>query len=540
MARAANAPADSRPDFILVRTAATATDADLQALDARAGVLETTWRSTLVPGLRCVRIAPGSFDAAAKVLRADPLVRYAEPDAIRHTLAQSTPYGITMVTAPTLWPTTRGLGAVVADLDTGIDLAHPDLPAPALSESFIFGETVQDGHGHGTHTAGTIAALNNTIGVVGVAPECTLIAGKVLSNSGSGPDSSVAAGIDWAVAHHARVISMSLGGSDNGQALHDSCDAALAAGVLVVASAGNSNTATPSYPASFSSVLSVAAVDSSMARASFSNFGPTISLSAPGVGVTSTYVAAVATWNSVGHSANPLSGSADGIATGNAIYCDIGDTAAAFPTTVSGNIAHIRRGSGTFQLKVQNAVDAGAIGVIISNNVSGNFTGTLNQNFDIPVVAISQADGDNLQAADGTSATINTAGSHVYAGLSGTSMACPHVSGVASLLFAVRPTATPAQVRTAMEQTAIDLGDPGRDDNFGYGLVQAAAAAANLQAQIPCPADFNAADGLTVQDIFDYLNAWFAGVIRADFNGVSGLNTQDVFDFLNAWFAGCH
>ncbi len=538
---------EARPGFLLVRTIAGASDTDVKALDARAGIVETVWASTLVPGLRCVRLAPGGGggDAAAlKALRADPLVRYAEPDYIRHAQAQSTPYGITMVQAPTVWAAagpggTRGTGAVVADLDTGLDLLHPDLPAPATMQSFIDGQAVQDGHGHGTHTAGTICALDNTIGVVGVAPSATLIVGKVLSDGGSGPDSSVAAGIDWAVANRARVISMSLGGSDDGQAMHDSCDAALAAGVLVVAAAGNSNSSAPSYPAAWSSVLSVAAVSSTMARASFSNFGPTISLSAPGVSVTSTYVSGLATWSAAGHIATPLTGSASGVVSGNAVYCGIGDSAAAFPPAVAGQIAHIRRGTNSFQEKAQFAVDAGAVGVIISNNVAGSFSGTLGQEFAIPVVGISQADGDNLQAADGVATTINTAGNHTYGSLSGTSMACPHVSGVAALLFAARPTSTPAQVRSAMEQTAMDLGDPGRDDLFGWGLVQASAAMGNLLAQIPCPADYDGAVGLSVQDIFAFLNDWFAGTIRSDFNGVGGLTTQDIFDFLNAWFAGC-
>jgi subtilisin family serine protease len=550
----------TNPDHVLVRTVETATSADLKALDARAGNggATTIWTSTLVPGLRAIRIAPGTRDAALKAYRADPLVRYAEPDYIRHALAQSTPYGITMVGAPQAWvgvtgvgsfPPSRGTGAVVADLDTGIDLGHPDLPVPALTASFIDGETVQDGHSHGSHTAGTIVAVDNTEGVVGVAPSATLIAGKVLSNGGSGPDSSVAAGIDWAVAHHARVISMSLGGSDDSQAMHDSCDAALAAGVLVVAAAGNANSSAPSYPAAYSSVLSVAAVDSNMARASFSNFGPTISVCAPGVSVQSTVpiITASAMWSTVSHAGNVLSGSALGSVTGAAVYCGTGGTSADFPAAVSGNIAHIRRGGTdstgatlSFQTKVINALTAGAVGVIVSNNVAGGFSGTTNLSLDVPCVSISQADGDDLQANSGVTATIGVAPTgHGYANFSGTSMACPHVAGVAALLIGAVPTATPAQVRSAMEQTALDLGDPGRDDNFGWGLVRAVPALQNLKAQIPCPPDFNASGGLEVQDIFDFLNAWFAGDFRANYNGQDGLTVQDIFDFLNGWFAGC-
>jgi len=332
---------------------------------------------------------------------------------------------------------------------------------------------------------------------------------------------------------------MSLGDTADSQALHDSCDAALAAGVLVVAAAGNGDTDALFYPADYSSVLAVAAVDSSMARASFSNFGPAISLAAPGVNVQSTYIGAQAVWSGVGHSAVPLAGSGDGTATGSAIYCGLGLDPSDFPPTVSGQIAHIRRGSGSFQQKAQNAVDAGAIGVIISNNSGGLFSGTLNASFAIPVIGISQADGDDLQALSGTPAMISPTGDHTYGTLSGTSMACPHVAGVATLLFSALPGATPAQVRTAMEQTALDLGDPGRDDLFGYGLVRADAAVQYLLVHAPCAADINADGVRTVADIFALLSEWFRHTARADWNHNGQWDVADIFAYLTSWFAGC-
>ncbi|MGH8860185.1 MAG: S8 family serine peptidase, partial [Jatrophihabitantaceae bacterium] len=323
--------------------------------------------------------------------------------------------------------------------------------------------------------------------------------------------------------------------------LHDACDAALAAGTLVVAAAGNDDANELFYPADYGSVLAVAAVDSASARASFSNFGPSISLSGPGVNVPSTFVTSVATatWSATDHTGAALDGSAIVSASGNAVFCGIGDTPGAFPAAVAGNIAHIRRGTLTFQAKVQSAIDAGAIGVIISNNVAGAYTGTLNQAFPIPVVGITQADGDDLQAHDGVATSIAFVTSHTYANLSGTSMACPHVAGVAALLFGAVPSASPAQVRTAMEQTAVDLGDPGRDDNFGYGLVQANAAIQYLLTHLGCRGDFDQSGAVSVQDLFDYLAYWFPGNPRADFDGVGGVTQQDLFDFLAAWFAGC-
>jgi subtilisin family serine protease len=282
-----------------------------------------------------------------------------------------------------------------------------------------------------------------------------------------------------------------------------------------------------------------------MARASFSNFGPSISVCAPGVNVESTIplIAGTATWNSVAHSGGMMTGSAIASATGNAYYCNTGGLASDFPAGVSGNIAHIRRGgtdgSGatlTFQTKVLNALNAGAIGVIISNNVAGGFSGTLNMSVNIPVVSISQADGDALQAVSGVSTTesISTTG-HGYANYSGTSMACPHVAGVAGLLIGSFPgrTISVSLLREALENTALDLGDPGRDDYFGHGLINAQAAQAYIASHLCGSADFNC-DGDTGTDAD--IEAFFACIAgncpaapctsTADFNNDGDVGTD--------------
>ena len=150
------------------------------------------------------------------------------------------------------------------------------------------GVTVDDFNQHGTHCSGTVLALDNTDGVVGVAPRASLIIGKVLNNGGYGLDSWIASGIDWAVAQGADVISMSLGGDTTDQALQDACLNAFNAGVLVVASAGNDASANPNYPASYPGVMSISAVDSASQLANFSSFGPLVSVTAPGVSVLST------------------------------------------------------------------------------------------------------------------------------------------------------------------------------------------------------------------------------------------------------------
>jgi subtilisin len=292
------------------------------------------------------------------------------PTATPTPVSQVTPWGINAIKAPDAWETStvRGTGVTVAVVDTGIDYTHPDLVGKVVGGySFVrYTKNYMDDNGHGTHVAGTIAAVDNDIGVVGVAPGASLLAVKVLDRSGSGYTSNVISGIQWSVANGAQVISMSLGSSSDSQALHDAVDAAYAEGVVVVAAAGNDYGGAVSYPAAYDSVIAVSAVDSSNNIASFSNVGPQVDLAAPGVSVYSTYK-----------------------------------------------------------------------------------------------------------------------GSYAYA--SGTSMACPHVSGVAALLLATAPGGydldndgkwDPAEVMNKLMNTAIDLGATGQDDYYGYGQVDASKAVA--------------------------------------------------------------
>jgi serine protease len=347
-----------------------------------------------------------------------------------------------------------------------------------------------------------VFGLNNDEGVVGVAPGASLMIGKVLNNGGWGLDSWIADGINWAVANGADVISMSLGDDVPNQAAEDACVAAIAAGVVVVASAGNESTAAPRYPASYPGVMSIAALDSSAALASFSNFGPLLSMSGPGVAVESStpIVQTRVFFNAANRIAQNFSGSRGGSLPPTAVVdCGLGLTAAEFPPAVNGKIAHIRRGSGTFLLKASNAVAAGAVGVLISNNSGGTttFSGQLNDTFFIPVFGISQNDGNLLQASGITATMTQTNVGHQYELLSGTSMSCPHVSGGAALVIGLfkstglTPALPPASTRWILENTATDLGDPGRDDTFGHGLLNVKAAADYLAGRVRCRGDLN-------------------------------------------------
>lgn len=201
-------------------------------------------------------------------------------------------WGVSVVQAPQMWSLTKGEGIKVAVLDTGVDKNHPDL-APNIKMGMNFttpdASDFQDRNGHGTHCAGVIAGVDNQIGVIGVAPKSELYIGKVLGDNGSGDFLSIIKGIDWAISQKVDIISMSLGASgDPGNAFHDAFKRARAAGIVIVAASGNENTKV-GYPAAYEECIAVGAIDQSLNRAGFSNFGPELDIVAPGVDIYSTY-----------------------------------------------------------------------------------------------------------------------------------------------------------------------------------------------------------------------------------------------------------
>ncbi|MFZ4573511.1 MAG: S8 family serine peptidase [Phycisphaerales bacterium] len=530
------------PSNVLLRFNPAATGEEILRAFASVGMRRVVHKYRAVPGLMCIAVEGGRVDWAIAVLSQNPAVKYAERDYYKRVMVQETPYGIPMVGGTTSWAQTSGLGAKVAVLDTGVDLTHPDLPAVLAAESFITGEAVDDLNTHGTHCSGTVLALDNDIGVVGVAPTASLLIGKVLGNSGSGATSGVMAGCQWALDQYADVISMSLGGGSPSQAEEDLYQAITDAGTLIVAAAGNANSDVPSYPGSYPSVMCVAAVDADLNRAGFSNFGSTVDISGPGVGVLSTIpqIDSSVAWNNAARDGNPLTGSQLGSITAQVYSCGEGLDAAAFPAAVAGNIAHIRRGGAPFAVKTQNAIAAGAVGVVISNNAPGNFNGTLNGGYPLLVLSISQADGDELQTLDGTAVTLsNGMVGHTYAAFSGTSMATPHVAGVVALLVGSREPGvlSPAVLRQAIEATAQDLGDPGRDDLFGHGLARADLALAWLDANHACPADWNQDGVLDENDMMAFFEDW--DVSDADFNRDGGTDGDDLIAFFTRWNMNC-
>ncbi len=523
------------------------------ALGAGHGIGKTRHSYRIIPGL-----AKGLTAQELEQVKRDPSVAYITPDAVRRLLRSTTasgtfdtilsttgdsapiiPYGIDLVNATQVWPYTMGSGVKIADIDTGIDLTHPDLPLIVASTTFTDLPVQDNGSnatiGHGTYTAGIMAAPGNAGGVEGVAPAAGLLIAQVFDSAGNATDSDIIAAIDWAIQNGAQVINMSLGGSDDDPALDQACESAVAAGAVVVAAAGNDGDNTPSYPAAYPSVIAVAAVDMSEEAADFSNYGSDIALSAPGVGVLSTVPVdygwlVTANWNGGEHQASPIEGSGNGSLTAKAVYCNLGQSALDFPAGVAGNIAHIRRGANTFEEKVDNAIAAGAAGVIISNNVPDSTAGSSGDTFGAAlgetvsqvVVVVSQANGNDLQANDGATATITNTNPADYAVYDGTSMAAPHVSGVAALLIAARHgQITPAQVKSAMESSAYSLGGSGWNEFYGYGLVDAKAALGQVipveQAATVSPKTVQAGGSLTVSVTL----STSTGVSSVTANGVS-------------------
>ncbi len=218
--------------------------------------------------------------------------KHAGPDLARMgSGSQTIPWGVRRVDAPEAWPKSRGQGVKVCVIDTGIDYRHPDLKANVKGGWNVLDKSADfaDDNGHGTHVAGTIAALDNAIGVVGVAPEAELYGVKVLASDGSGTFDDVIAGMQWAVQHRMQVVSMSLAADQGLESLRLAVAAMAKAGIVLVAAAGNSGSDVE-YPAAYPGAIAVAAMDSSNHAAYFSSRGPQVAFIAPGVDVESTYL----------------------------------------------------------------------------------------------------------------------------------------------------------------------------------------------------------------------------------------------------------
>ena len=209
---------------------------------------------------------------------------------------QLLPWGVDRIDAE-LNEGSGGAGVTVAIIDTGIQYSHPDLAGAVIAGYNVLkpSNPAEDDNGHGTHVAGTVGARDNDIGYVGVAPDCSLAAVKVLDRRGSGSISGVIAGVDWvaanAGAYNIKVANMSLGASGFTQSFYNAVASATAQGVTFVVAAGNNSKDAAGYqPASFDNVICVSALDKSDKLAYYSNYGSVVDMIAPGTSVESLWI----------------------------------------------------------------------------------------------------------------------------------------------------------------------------------------------------------------------------------------------------------
>lgn len=402
-----------------------------------------------------------------------------------------TPWGITAVRAPQAWSVTRGENSRVMVLDTGVDTGHVALASRIEKTRNLMGggTDVTDTVGHGTHVAGTILADGVSGGLVGVAPAAKLLMGKVCGDQGCS-SVSIAQGINWGVSEGVDVISMSLGGMFITPGETQALDAAEAAGVSVVAASGNDGSARVSYPAAYKTCISVGAIDENNQKADFSQYGPELTIVAPGVEVYSAVprgsgresfseidFADGKGSNDVGTA--PMQGSPLGTLNNiEAVDAGLGKTTDFANISVRGKLALISRGEITFKEKIANAIKAGAIGAIVYNNAPGLIQGALTDDGSevaIPAVMIEQAPGLKAKAALAQGQMVKGSLSVQkadFSNLQGTSMATPHVAGVVALIKSANPKLKPAEIKALLKRTATALG-PNNQNQYGAGLVNA-------------------------------------------------------------------
>ena len=463
-----------------------------------------------------------------------PLNANANPDNFQQT--EGTPWGITAVKAPGAWGLSdAGSKTRVLVIDTGIDKNHI-----ALSNNFeqaknftadasgkVDPANIVDEVGHGTHCSGTIGGqYNDQTGFVGVAPKVKLLMGKVCTAKGC-QLGDIAAAIDWGIDQKVDIMSMSLGGPgkiDTGNVLQDllsnllldqmnkplkaSLANAEAAGIFVAAASGNSATVAtatdpaknPSigYPAAADTVYAVGALNSKLEKTSFSQWGPTLDITAPGAGVLSTVPMQSARESQVYLMVDGQKMKVKSVSFGGTkeiaipkmatlVYAGLGKPEDFTKSDFTGKFALISRGEIKFADKIKNAIAAKAIGAIIYNNADGLSQGAATEDgseIDFAVVMIEKTEGEKLlsilQNGRVASAEVSTTKAD-YALFDGTSMATPHVAGVAALVISAYKmahggqTMAPAALRAMLSKTAFQLG-PNTDNQYGAGIIQADAA----------------------------------------------------------------
>lgn len=460
--------------------------------------------------LQQIAVAPGLPVAEAIMhYRESGLVETVERHALRYAnLVPDDPlyddlWGMEKISAPQAWELQTGdADVIVAVIDTGVDYLHPDLSGNIwdnaaeivgdrkdndrngyVDDKYGYDFANNDGFpldssasGHGTHVAGTIAAVgNNTTGVAGVAWTARIMVLKVQSDGSSLLESAaIIEAVDYAAANGAKVVNCSFGGEATSDLERQAFEDLEAAGVLALCAAGNEGNdidiaGNALYPAAYDmpNILSVAASTQSDNLAYFSNWGQTnVDLMAPGVAIKSTVPSDDSTEAFVQSDTDhfPAIGmlfagtTTEAGVTATLIDCGLGRITE-IPDTVAGNIALIERGDLFFSEKVENVQSKGAVGAVIYNNVVDSLDqngGTLQAPHDppwIPAVSISLADGQLLLSRLGEPVTLvnrSLSATEAYSYLQGTSMAAPMVAGAAALLYAADPGLSYTDAKSAL------------------------------------------------------------------------------------------
>ncbi|MHC9512078.1 S8 family serine peptidase [Kangiella sp. M94] len=457
---------------------------------------------------------------ALKGLRNNPNIEYVEPDLRRKLMSTNLnttevePWGLARVEADLVSDTNAG-NRTVCIIDSGYDINNSDLSSNSVSgtNDSGTGNWYEPGGSHGTHVAGTIAAVANGSGVVGVMPNgnVNLHIIKVFNESGWGYSSDLINAVDDCVTAGANVVSMSLGGSGSSTTEGNAFSNYYSNGVLSIAAAGNGGDTSYSYPASYDDVVSIAAVDSGNQHANFSQRNDQVELAGPGEAILSSVAIGdghlgqlevggvdyfdngVVPQNFYNSSLQFDNGANVGSASGTLGVCTTSGTSYSCPS-MAGKVCLVERGENQAdntsstennypEYRAVNAcMDAGASGVVVySNAARPGLQHPFLIDFDskigsTPVVSVDRSTGLELANRAGQSVSMSKDSGQNWEYYNGTSMATPHVSAVAALAWSYHSSCTAAEVRNALRATAVDLGTAGVDNKTGYGLVKTQAA----------------------------------------------------------------
>ncbi|KHD23952.1 peptidase S8 [Vibrio caribbeanicus] len=491
-------------------------------------------------------------DSEVSNLRGNAQVEYVEVDPPRYLLSETTPWGFNAVNAQLLSDANAG-NRTVCIIDSGYDLSHNDLSGNRVTGTNDSGtgswSSPGNNNAHGTHVAGTIAAIANTEGVKGVMPNqnVNLHIVKVFNESGWGYSSSLVKAIQTCADNNADVVNMSLGGSQSSRTEQNALQDLYDQGVLLIAAAGNSGNTAHSYPASYDAVMSVAAVDTNNDHAAFSQATDQVDIAAPGVAVLSTVTVGEGVLSDItiggvsnfdrgvvphnrksktsgSYVSDPVAGSVTGalascdISSGSYNCGDMSDK-----VCLTERIENQRSGVRPEIDPVKACYNAGAKAAIVYSNA--DLPGLQNpfvlddyDRYRLVSVTVDRAFGLELAGQVGQEVTVSTTTGEDYEYYNGTSMATPHVAGVAGLVWSYHPTCTAQQVRKAITASATDIDVAGRDNRTGYGLVNADAAKTYLDAGC------NGPDGGQTDNVLEN------GVAKGPLSGASKSGILFTFD----------